>query len=299
MSLIAAGSHTIFADSDGFVPTGIALCAVTPGDVVGEPDLELLPPHAPRTTASGTTTKELSNIRERIARQGTDRLQAMSVGGRVARVVVLVLVVAAGVGLGAGRADAHICPLAPEVTPGQLETVQVAVTVEGTPVPDVEVSVPPQLRLDRVDPSPGWTITQDGQTIHYKGPPIQPYTCQYFSIGVTALEKGVFTIPVTQRDANGTVVARSVPTGTLSNANPYLVQKVYAGVPVPSPSSGGGISGTVIAGVALIGIGAVAFAALGVRSWRARREDAREAEVDERVEAFKKQARDRSRGAPK
>ena len=82
------------------------------------------------------------------------------------------LLVAAVVSTGAARADAHICPLAPEVPGRRAGNRTVAATVEGTPVPDVEIQVPPELRLDRVDPSAGWTITQDGQDVRYHGPPI-------------------------------------------------------------------------------------------------------------------------------
>jgi hypothetical protein len=295
MSLRAAGSHTICAERDGFVPTGIALCTVTPGDVVGEADLELLPPHAPRATASEMATMEPRRVRVRIACQGTDRMQTPPVAGRAARVVASVLVVLAGIGAGAGPADAHICPVVAAIPVGELSTVTVAVTVEGASVPDVEMQVPEQLRVDRVDPSPGWTITQQGQTIRYHGPPIAPYTCKYFSIGVTAQAKGAYAITVIQRDAEGKVVARSTLQGALTSQNPYAVQHVYAGVKPPSESSGGGgLSTTTIAGAVLIGLAVVAAVVIAVRSWRARRAEARAADVDERVEEFRKQARDRS-----
>jgi hypothetical protein len=241
------------------------------------------------------TTMEPRRVRERIARHSTDRVHTPPVAGRAARVVALVLLVLAGIGAGAGRADAHICPVVAAIPVGQLSTVTVAVTVEAVAVPDVEMQVPDQLRLDRVDPSPGWTITQQGQNIRYHGPPIAPYTCKYFSIGVTAQAKGAYAITVIQRDAQGKVVARSTLQGALTSQNPYAVQHVYAGVKPPSESSGGsGPSTTTIAGAVLVGLAVLAGVALAVRSWRARRAEARAAEVDERVEAFRKQARDRS-----
>jgi hypothetical protein len=61
----------------------------------------------------------------------------------------------------------------------------------------------------------------------------------------------------------------------------------------PGPPSSGGPSAGVIAGVALIAVGVVAAFVLWLRNRRARKFDEREEEIDERVAAFKSQARDR------
>jgi hypothetical protein len=167
--------------------------------------------------------------------------------------------------------------------------VQVVSTVELVPVSHIEIRVPPELRLDRVDPSPGWTATRDGQTVRYRGPAIAN-TCKYFSIGVTPLTAGTYSIPVVLRDAAGNIVAN---TTHAADTDP-TVQLVYAGVKPPSPADPGP-SGVTIAGAVLVGIGIALVATLAVRSWRARRADAREAEVQARVESFKEQARNRSR----
>ena len=189
----------------------------------------------------------------------------------------------------AGGADAHICPVTAVIPVEQLSTVTVAVTVEATPIPDVEMQVPPELRVDRVDAGVGWEIAQQGQTIRYHGPAIPAYACKYFSLGLTAVSKGKFGIPVIQRDAHGKVVARS-------NADGGIEQIVYAGVKPSSSKSGPSIA--TILGAALIGLGILLAGVLAFRSWRARRADAREVEMQDRVEEFKKQAQDRSRGTP-
>ena len=124
---------------------------------------------------------------------------------RVRRLAVLALVTAfatgATVGLTAAPASAHICPIAVEIPVGQPSTIDVGVTVEGATVPDVEITIPAGLRLDRVDPKAGWTFTRTGSTVRYRGGPIAPYTCEYFSLGVTAPARGAFGIPVVQRTA--------------------------------------------------------------------------------------------------
>ena len=61
------------------------------------------------------------------------------------------------------------------------------------------------------------------------------FQCEFFSIGVTAPAAGTFGITVIQRDAPGTVVARSAPDP--ANPGDRLGQFVYAGVKIPSPPS--------------------------------------------------------------
>ena len=208
-------------------------------------------------------------------------------------------------------AFAHFCAYAAQIPVGESRTISVGITVETQAVPDVTVTIPPGLRLDRVDPKAGWTVSRSGSTLRYRGGPIAPYTCEYFSLGVTAPAKGAFGIPVVQRNADGVVVARST-TDPAQKLNPYFEQVVYAGVKPPSPpAQGGGTSTTTLLGVALVGLGVVLVAVLGIRAWRARGyadEDEgsehapddetdetadREAELDARVSAFKKQTRDR------
>jgi hypothetical protein len=208
---------------------------------------------------------------------------------------VAAVLVALTLGWTPGIADAHVCPVAAIIPVGQPSNVTVAVTVEAVPVPDVQIDIPTGLQIVHVVPFAGWKITQSGQSIRYvgeNGTTIAPFTCHYFAVQLTANVKGAFAIPVTQRDAQGNVVARTAPTGD-QKINPYFIQTVYAGEKPPAPP-GRGISGTVVAGGGLIGFGVLMFGFLGVRSWRARRADQREAEIDERLEEFKKQTRDRA-----
>jgi hypothetical protein len=217
---------------------------------------------------------------------------------RASKLGALFVLVTAGVGTFGAPADAHICPVTAVIPVGRPATITVAATVEGVPVPDVEIDVPAQLRLERVDRLPGWTVDRRGQTARFHGPPITPYTCMYFSIGVTARAKGAYAMSVFERDAEGRVVARSTLKGALSSHNPYAVQRVYAGVSPPSPGGGGGPSATAIAGVALIGLGVVGVGVLRVRSRRDRRRHEPKTDLDTTIEEFKRQARDRSRSSP-
>jgi len=240
---------------------------------------------------------------------------------RVRRLAVLALVTAfataATVGLTAAPASAHICPVAVEIPVAQPSTIDVGVTVEGATIPDVEITIPAGLRLDRIDPKEGWTFTRTGtrtgtgtgSTVRYHGGPIAPYACEYFSLGVTAPARGAFGIPVVQRTADGKVWARSTPDAS-SLQSRVLDQFVYAGEKPPSIGTGSSsLSATTIAGIALVALGIVSIGVLGVRAWRNRGPyegddetdrdhtdgdgaDEREAELRARLERFKKRTPD-------
>ncbi len=214
---------------------------------------------------------------------------------RLARCGLAAVLVALALGVTPGTADAHVCPVAAIIPVGQPTNVTVAVTVEAVSVPDVQMDFPTGIQIDHAVPTEGWKITQSGQTLRYigeNGTTIQPFTCAYFAVQVTATAKGVYPVPVTQRDAKGTVVAKTAAGGN-QKTNPYFIQTIYAGTKPPKPP-GTHISTTVLAGGALIAFGVIMFGFLGLRSWRDRREDRREDEIDERLEEFKKQARDRA-----
>jgi hypothetical protein len=212
------------------------------------------------------------------------------------------------VGFGAEPAWAHICPVPVQIPVGQLSTVAVGVTVEGATVPDVTITFPPALRLDRVDAKAGWTETRAGSnTVHARGGPIAAYTCEYFSFGVTASSRGAVGITVVQRDVAGKVVATSIGDPKSAQSR-VLDQIVYAGVSIPS--NGGGSSGpstVVLVATGLIGVGVVLGVFLAVRAWRDRRVDidddgddtdpdadagGRDAELQARLDRFRKRPRD-------
>ena len=218
--------------------------------------------------------------------------------------MLLALVAGAVVAVDAAPAVAHLCAHPAEVPVGRPDTVEIAVTVEATPVPDVEVGIPSPLRLNRVDQAAGWKITRAGSTLRYRGGPIASYSCEYFSVQLTAPVKGHWAIAVTQRAADGTVVARS---GTDPNTppNPVLDQTVYAGEKPPSRSQGGGLSFVTIAGIAFVVLAALLVGFVGVRAWRSRRDEyadlddeqfdaaMRDLEIQERLAEFKKRTRRR------
>jgi hypothetical protein len=319
MSCTASGSQIIFADTDGLFDASFATWAVLvgPATVVGLDEVPELLPHAARSDAQATdamaTVRSCTSASYRptpatIGRDGGLRRSGDSVR-RVRRPVVLAfvsgLVSTAVVVLAGNPASAHICPVAAQIPVGTTATVNVGVTVEQATVPDVEITVPSGLRLDRTDPKPGWTVVRRGPVLRYHGGPITPFTCAYFPIGVTASERGSFGIPVVQRDTSGKIVARSTPDPSVP-ADRLLDQFVYAGVKPPSPpGTSKGPSGVVIAGIVLVGGGLIAA---GVGAWRSRRrrddddEDAeapedRDAELRARLERFRTRAPDRTSGS--
>ncbi len=197
---------------------------------------------------------------------------------------------------GMATASAHICPIPAQIEVARSATIQVGVTVEGAVVPDVEIGIPTGLRLDRVDPKAGWTVTRSGSTVRYHGGPILAFTCEYFSLGVTAPSPGSWGIRVVQRNAAGAIVADAVPDPG-SPQDRALDQFVYAGVKPPSPpSTSSGQSGPIIAGIVLVGFGLVMFVALQIRSRRHDTDDTdgerdvadRDAELEARLDRFKK-----------
>ena len=216
------------------------------------------------------------------------------------RLAILALVTgvatAGGLALDVAPAAAHICPIADQILVGPAATIAVGVTVESVSVPDVEITIPAGLRIDRVDAKAGWTFERTGSTVRYRGGPIPTYKCEYFSLGVTAPARGSFGISVVQRTAAGRVVARSTP-NPANASDRILGQIVYAGVKPPTTDSSSGPSAAMIAGLALVVFGVVMVGILGLRSRRARRDDDEEADDDdrgaelhERLDRFKKQA---------
>jgi hypothetical protein len=193
----------------------------------------------------------------------------------------------------ASPASAHICPLAAEIPVDQPASITVAAAVEATPVTDVEIGIPAELRVTGADAPAGWSLARHGQTLRYRGGPARPFTCQYFSVAVTATAKGAFRIGVVQRDEHGTVVSRTNH-DPKSKPQPLFDQVVYAGIEAPDTSGGESPDPKAVAGAALIALGALLFAGTTVRSRRARRADAGAEELEARVAAFKQQVRDRS-----
>lgn len=284
---------------------------VGPCGVVGLADGFELPPQAASARASematGTNKRMRTTRAYRFASRDAGREAYRSGHGpgdsvrRVRRLANLALAAAVATGatlaLTVAPASAHICPLPAEIPVGQPATINVGVTVEAKAVPDVEISVPVGLPLDRVDPKAGWTFTRAGSSVRYRGGPIPAYTCKYFSLGVTAPTRGAFGISVVQRAADGKIVARSTPDPN-NASDRALGQIVYAGVKPPAAASGSkSPSAATIASVALVGIGAVMAGVLALRAWRARGrdegdQDERDAELRARVERFKKRTPD-------
>ena len=206
------------------------------------------------------------------------------------RVLAAVLLVASFLSV-AGPADAHICSTGVQIPVAQPAPVPLVLTIEATPVPDVEIDLPPQLQVvGKIDAPDSWTVTQRGQTLRYRGGPFSPLTCPSFSITAKAIDQGAFPVQYVLRDANGNVVARTAPA---TDSQPSIAPIVYAGVTPSSLSpSSSGPSVVVVVGIALIGLALVLFGGMAVRSWRLAHADARDEELEDRLAAFKKQAQD-------
>ncbi len=206
-----------------------------------------------------------------------------------------IAVIAAAIAVSATPASAHLCATGARVPVGTSAPLVLVITVEQVPIPDVGLTLPPEVRIDR-DPAPptGWTVTRSGQTLRYHGGPFAPLTCPSFTVDATATHKGAFPVEVVQRDMAGNVVSRST-NDPKQRQTPFFSPVVYAGVKIPGTSSsgGGGVSLVTVAGIVLIVGGLVLVLGLATRSWRDRRAIAREDELQDRVEEFKKQARDR------
>jgi len=204
-------------------------------------------------------------------------------------------------------AAAHTCATAAEIPVGEPVNVTVGVTVESTPVPEVEITVPPGLELDAAEPSADWALAVDEQRVVATGPEIAPNSCKFFTLRLTATDKGVYGITVVQRDASGAVVAESAPIAG-QPIDRFLVQAVYAGVRIPT-GAGGGFPVALAGGVGLIAVAAVVLVVMFVRNRRADDDTARTDEHDDdrdrapdatradelqaRVDEFRKQARAR------
>ncbi len=217
--------------------------------------------------------------------------------------VATVLATGGVLGLGLPPAAAHVCARPDEIPVARAATIDVGVTVEDATVPDVEIRVPSGLRLDRVDPVPGWTFTRSGSTVRFRGGPFLPFTCEFFSLGVTAPVAGAFGITVIQRNAAGAVVARAVPDPN-SPTDRVLDQFVYAGVkPPPVPGTSSGPSVVVIGGIVLVGLGVVMGVVAMIRGRRGPGDDesdeggegddeSLDPELQARLERFKKKKPD-------
>lgn len=204
------------------------------------------------------------------------------------RLLLLVLLAGVTATVMAGPATAHTCVTAARAPVGQPSTITLVAAVEKE-IPDIAFTLPAGLELDRVDPKPGWKATRTGSTVRYRGGPSAPLSCERFSVGVTPARRGVYGIVSIQRDANGTVVARSTPVPGAPHIDP-AEQRVYAGVEPPAPPSqtGGRSPLLYVAG----GLILLAFAMMTFSFFRNRRL-AREDELADRVEEFKARTRER------
>jgi len=138
----------------------------------------------------------------------------------------------------APRADAHICTNPVQVNVGEDVTINIGVAAEEKPVTAVDIAIPPGFELKDQIGYLGWVGTRVGDSTHFEGAEIKPYSCAYFTFKGVAPQKGKYLASITVHAADGS-------TTKYIDANPYSLFPalgIYAGVPIPSQgvSPGGG-----------------------------------------------------------
>jgi hypothetical protein len=161
-------------------------------------------------------------------------------------------------------AHAHSCGLPAHfdvAVPGNLT---IGAAAEANSIVAVDVTVPATFRVDAILPTVKWTSERTPTGITFRGGPITPFACAFFTVRGEALRKGVIALELTTHAEDGTVQQyRSRDPGDL-----YAAQLVLAGVELPDPSTGGGGgSGSSSPGTLLL----VAGGAGGVALWVIRR----------------------------
>jgi hypothetical protein len=187
-------------------------------------------------------------------------MQAVQIARRVLTTTVLA---AATLVATAGPAAAHRCTTPSQILVGKPTTVSVGVTVEATSPKFISILIPNGMQIEQIFPAAGgWTgrlfPPKSAREVLYERGSLEPYTCAYFPVRVTAKTRGVYVLSVDQLLPDGTVARFPsssdyfvLPNGKTTHRqpgeppNPLFEQVVYAGVPVgtvPNASGAGAVS---------------------------------------------------------
>jgi hypothetical protein len=174
---------------------------------------------------------------------------------------ILALLTAASVvtlvGVRAPAASAHFCSVPAEINVGEEVMVNVGVAAEAKPVQGVDIEIPAGFALKEPVGYQGYTATVTGNSVHFAGGQIAPYTCHYFGLEGTATKRGRLVAPITTTAVDG---SRQRYTD-LRPVSQFPAMLIFAGVTAadyaPKEPAAPGASGGVSIWVAL----AVAVAA--------------------------------------
>jgi hypothetical protein len=142
-----------------------------------------------------------------------------------------------------------------------------------SPMVEIDVTLPPNFTLRRVDPVPGWQeTTTPGRLRFYHGNVPQGGYAQFTFSGVFA-HKAVVELPVITRAADGTTIDwDQAPTGTLPAAVIFpgypAGSAPIPGVALPGSTTSGGWGPLVVVLVVLVVGGAAGCVVVAVRRRR-------------------------------
>ena len=130
----------------------------------------------------------------------------------------------------------------------------------------VDVALPPDFTLVRLDQTPGWQSTSAAGELHFNGGPAPQGTYVQFTFAGVFAKKEVLSLPVTTRASDGTSRHwQDKASGPFPGA--YLFPGYPVGkAPIPTglSSGSGGTSAVTVAGRILVVAGAVILLGLAV-----------------------------------
>jgi hypothetical protein len=184
---------------------------------------------------------------------------------------------------GTAPASAHSCAVPVTVKRGAETQIQVGVTVGNVPTSDITFQFQPGLTVTRTVRSHGWTVTKDGQDVHYTGGKLDAQICTTFPVYVRASAEGSYRVRAFQKADDGTT-AEHPPDGDLflqpdgssvlvnheGPPNPAFEQVVYA----TASGAGSGSGATVLILVAATAVVIVGDLVLVARRRKKRRDAA-------------------------
>jgi hypothetical protein len=155
-------------------------------------------------------------------------------------------------GVQAPRASAHFCSIPATVKVGVEGMVNIGVAAEAKPVRAVDIAIPDGFELKEPVGYQGYTATIDGQSVHFEGGSIAPYSCHYFGFQGTAVKRGRLVAQITTTAEDGTRQRYT----DLRPISQYPAMLIFAGVKAAdyepkAPAKRGGVSIWVALAVAI------------------------------------------------
>lgn len=174
----------------------------------------------------------------------------------------------------AGPAAAHPGVEDPYVPVHAVSTVALGVpSEEPSPMVEIDVTLPPDFSLQRVDQVPGWQEQSAPGQLRFFGGNVAQGGYALFTFSGVFSRKRVVELPVVTRAADGTTVDWDQPPTAMFPAAVVLPgypegSAPLAGLALPGAGSGGGLSPAVVVGI-VAALGAAAALAAALRRRRA------------------------------